>query len=134
MFMRFVTTTAILCAATVPPSVAFAAPAPAATSGACSKLSADFDQAEKALAMTFAEGVGDDSAVRETSRQIESSNFISSAGIAVNLMEAHHCVLPDHAPSTARYLSAALTCVTDRLKNGSSDTPSCKMDSWALTK
>lgn len=132
MFMRLVFTTAILCAAIASPSVAIAAPVPAAPSGVCSKLSADYDQAEKALAMTFAEGIGDDSAVRETNRQVESSNYITSAAIAVNLMEEHHCAsLPDHAPSIARYMSNALSCKTDRLKSGdSSDVPSCKMDTW----
>lgn len=133
MIIRSVVTVAVLFMLSMPPALAVAAPVSTMPGGVCDKLAGEYDQAEKALAMTFAEGVGDDSAVRETSRQIESSNFISMAGIAVSLMEAHHCSMPDHAPSTARYLSPALTCATDRLKNGSPDTPSCKMDTWQPT-
>lgn len=133
MFVRIVSGAALLSAASLPPTIALAAAAAAATSGVCSKLSAEYDQTEKGMAMTDAEGVGDDSAVRETNRQIESSNFISRAGIMVTLMEAHHCALPDHAPSPVRYLSAALSCATDRLKSGV-DAPACKMETWQPMK
>jgi hypothetical protein len=78
--------------------------------------------------MTLAEGVGDDSAPRETYRQIKSSNSLAQANMAVELMEAHHCALPDHVASVKRYFSPALTCSTDRLKTEQPD--SCKMESW----
>jgi len=116
------------------PTVALAAPgAPAASSSTCSGLAKSYDQVEKSLAMTYAEGVGDNSAVRETNRQTENSNDLAKASIVISLMQAHHCTLPDHAPTMGTYISDALTCATDRLK-GSADAPSCKMENWRPTK
>lgn len=73
MYLRIISIAALLGVALAPSASisAPAAPASSSTSGVCSKLSADYDQVEKALAMTFAEGVGDNSAPRETNRQIE---------------------------------------------------------------
>lgn len=117
------------------PSSSIAAPAaaPAAAAGVCSKLAADYDQIDKALALTFAEGVGDNSAPRETNRQIENANYLSRASMMLTLMAAHHCSMPDHAPSDARYMTPALTCATDMIKTGA-DAPSCKTDNWQPSK
>lgn len=131
MFLRATSAAALLCAALVP-EAAIAAPAttPApVVNGICSKLAADYDQVDKSLALTFAEGVGDNSAPRDTSRKIEESNELSRASMMLTLMEAHHCPLPDHAPSETRYMSNALTCSTDILRSGA-DAPSCKTDTW----
>jgi hypothetical protein len=123
---------AALAGAALVPSPSISAPATASTtsgsSAVCSQLAGDYDQVEKALAMTFAEGVGDNSAPRETYRQIESSNSLAQANMIITLMEARHCALPDHAPSIKRYFSPALTCSTDRLKT--SQPESCKMENW----
>jgi len=104
------------------------AAAPSLASGICASLARDYDQIDKALAMTEAEGIGDNSAPRATNRELESSNFLTRASIMVTLMEAHHCALPDHAPSITRYFSPALTCSTDRLKTEQPE--SCKMENW----
>lgn len=133
MLLRLISSAALLCAATAQSGLVLAAPAPAPSvaNGACTKLAADYDQVEKALAMTEAEGVGDNSAPRETNRQVEDSNYLARASMTLTLMEANHCALPDHAPSSIRYLSSALTCATDRLKSPiGSETPSCKMENW----
>lgn len=82
--------------------------------------------------MTFAEGVGDNSAPRETNRQIETSNSLAQGSMIITLMQARHCTPPDHAPSIKRYFSPALTCSTDRLK--AEDPASCKMDNWQATQ
>ena len=101
------------------------------SSSVCPKLATDYDQIEKSLAVTEAEGIGDNSAPRETNRQVEDSNLLTRASMMLTLMEAHHCTLPDHAPSAARYLSSALTCAKDRLKGAlGAETPSCKMQDW----
>ena len=132
MFLRTISIATLVCTA-LTPSVSISAPVPAtsgpASPGVCSKLAGDYDQAEKSLSMTYAEGVGDDSAPRETYRQIENSNDLARASMMLTLMQAHHCALPDHAPSEATYLSNALTCTTDRLK-GTSDPASCKFENW----
>jgi hypothetical protein len=119
------------------PSISIAAPATASNSslGACASLAMDYDQVEKSLALTYAEGVGDDSAPRETNRQMKYANDLSRASMMLTLMEARHCALPDHAPSYLRYLSPALSCAKDRITSAIGDeTPSCKMESWQPMK
>jgi hypothetical protein len=137
MFIRSVSALALASASIlVTPQMATAAPAAAAapaTPGVCSKLAADYDQIDKALALTYAEGVGDNSAPRETNRQIESANYLARGSMTLTLMQAHHCAMPDHASSDSRYISAALNCATDMLKS-SADAPSCKMDTWQPSK
>jgi hypothetical protein len=135
MFVRTLTALAMVGASVLAtPTVALAAPAASAASGStCSGLAKSYDQVEKSLAMTYAEGVGDNSAVRETNRQTENSNDLAKASIVISLMQAHHCTLPDHAPTMGTYISDALTCATDRLK-GTADAPSCKMENWQPTK
>ena len=82
--------------------------------------------------MTEAEGIGDDSAPRQTNRDVENSNSLLRASMVLTLMQAHHCALPDHSPSMATYLSPALSCVTDRLK-GTSEPPTCNQATWQPT-
>jgi hypothetical protein len=135
MFVRTVAALAMAGASVLAtPTVVLAAPAASAASGStCSGLTKSYDQVEKSLAMTYAEGIGDNSAVRETNRQTENSNELAEASIVISLMQAHHCTLPDHAPTMGTYISNALTCATDRLK-GTADAPSCKMESWQPIK
>jgi hypothetical protein len=132
MYLRAFSVAALLSAALLPGKV-IAAPAGAATpavTNVCSKLGGDYDQVEKSLALTYAEGVGDNSAPRDTSRKIEESNDLARASMMLTLMQAHHCSLPDHAPSHARYMSNALTCATDMLRSGGEVPPSCKTETW----
>lgn len=135
MFIRSVTALALLSASVFAgPAAAIAAPTTASpSSGACSGLASAYDGVEKSLALTYAEGVGDNSAARETNRQMENANDLAKASMILTLMQAHHCAMPNHAPSMATYISSALTCATDRLK-GVSDAPSCKMDTWQPIK
>jgi hypothetical protein len=131
MYLRATIVLALVCAACIS-NPTYAAPTggtSAASGGVCSKLSVDYDQVEKSLALTYAEGVGDNSAPRDTSRKIEESNDLSRAFMMLTLMQAHHCEMPDHAPSEMRYMSNALTCATDMLRSGA-DAPSCKTGTW----
>jgi hypothetical protein len=131
MYLRATIVPALVCAACIS-NPTYAAPtggASTASGAVCGKLSADYDQVEKALALTYAEGVGDNSAPRDTSRKIEESNDLARASMMLTLMQAHHCQMPDHAPSDMRYMSNALTCATDMLRSGA-DAPSCKTDTW----
>jgi hypothetical protein len=92
-------------------------------------LIADYDQIEKAMASRWADSISDNSAPRATLREMQDANGLAKAQIIVTLLQANKCALPDYAPSIKRYVSAALTCSTDRLQAGS-DAPSCKMDNW----
>ena len=104
---------------------------PAPTAGTCSRLALTYDGVSKDLASNFAEGLGDNSAPRATLRAIEDSNSLTQAHMALDLMRDYHCPMPKDAPASAYYLSAALTCDTDRLKAKGSDTPdSCDRSKW----
>ena len=131
MYLRSIAISALVSAACIsaPTVAAPTAGTSAAGSPVCSKLAADYDQVDKALALTFAEGLGDNSAPRDTTCKIEESNDLSRASMMLTLMQAHHCPMPDHAPSDTRYMSDALTCATDMLRSGA-EAPSCKTDTW----
>jgi len=136
MVLRAIAAVALVSASFAPTAQVAAAPASpsaSASGGVCAKLTADYEQINKALALTYAEGVGDDSAPRETNRQVETANNLSRASMTLTLMQAHHCSMPDYEPSVARYMSPALTCATDMLKSGA-DAASCKMESWQPSK
>jgi hypothetical protein len=110
-------------------SAAIAQTGTTAAPGKCARLGADFDQVEKALASRWANSIADNSAPRATVREMENANDLSRASMIITLMQANKCALPDHAPSLKRYLSAALTCATERLKSGP-EAPACKMETW----
>jgi hypothetical protein len=129
MVLRTITAAALVGAALAPSQTLAAPAAPATPSGICPSLAREYDGIEKSLASTYAEGIGDDSAPRETNRQVENSNDLMRASMVLTLMQAHHCSLPDHSPSAIRYLSPALSCATDRLK-GVSQPPSCDQSTW----
>lgn len=135
MYLRSISAVAALASA-LSPSVVLAGPpssAASASSGVCASLGTEYDGIEKSLASTYAEGVGDDSAPRETNRRVEASNDLMRASMVLTLMQAHHCSLPDHSPSVARYLAPALTCATDRLK-GTAEPPSCDESTWKSSR
>lgn len=123
---------ALLCAALASPVTTPASAAPRPDAGVCPKLAADYDQIEKALAMTFAEGSMEGNAASEANRQLVASNYLAQASITITLMQANRCPLPDHAPSVQRYFSAALACATDRQKEQSP--ASCKTENWKPTQ
>lgn len=108
-----------------------AAASAAAPAGTCATLMRQYDGASMDLAAGFAESVGDNSAPRATLREMENANALSTAKIALDLMRDNRCPMPKSAPSTATYMSAALTCRTDRFKATGTESPeSCKRENW----
>jgi len=96
--------------------------------GRCPSLQAQWVSIEKELASIEAAGVADDSAPRATYRAIETSNELTKAQLTLTLMQASGCSLPAGAPSSVTYLTAALTCATDRFKDN--QPASCDRSSW----
>jgi hypothetical protein len=100
-------------------------------SPACAKLGADYENASKELAMTYAEGVGDNSAPRATMREARNGNVLEKARLTVELMRGNSCRIPTEPPSLARYLSPALACQTALLgAQGGNLPPACDMSTW----
>lgn len=87
---------------------------------ACAKLSADYENASKALALLFAEGAADNSAIRATMREAREANLRNEARDNLDLMKAHNCALPLSAPSARPYLIQAMDCQTARMQQNSS--------------
>jgi hypothetical protein len=85
--------------------------APAAESAQCTKLRTDYDEASKTLALSKAEDLADDSAVRSNMRKTEDSNTIAQARITFDIMKSSGCKMPDFAPSADRYNLNMLDCV-----------------------
>lgn len=82
----------------------------------CSSLATDYENASKKLALLKAESAADDSAVRATMRETQSTNVIDQARMTMDLMRNNGCAGPTAAPSADKYLVAALNCVAAQTK------------------
>lgn len=87
---------------------------------ACVKLSADYENASKTLALLHAEGAADNSAIRATMRESREANVRNEARDNLDLMKAHKCALPLSAPNARPYLIQAMDCETARMWQNSS--------------
>ena len=83
----------------------------------------------KQLSSIFVEGIGDDSAPRETSRQLRALNVRMEQLIVIQQMQSIGCKLPEQISSISHYLSPALDCGNARLR-GNSESPKCDRDTW----
>ena len=82
----------------------------------CSSLAADYESASKKLALLKVQSAVDDSAIRATMRETQSTNIIDQARMTMDLLKNNGCKGPTAAPSADRYMSAALDCVTAQTK------------------
>lgn len=95
----------------------------------CRQLEGQIRLAEMNMAAEFAEGVGDNSAPRETTRQLRIGNQWAAVQAHLATMQANSCAPISRAISGSRYIGAALACSTDRLR-GQSNPESCKRSTW----
>lgn len=96
---------------------------------ACARLTQQFDRAEKGMAASDVEGLLDNSAPRAQIRAQEIGNSLVQAQIAIELMRARSCPMPDHVPVTSTYWNSAVMCKNDEVK-GVKDSPKCDRDTW----
>jgi hypothetical protein len=83
------------------------------------------------MALTYAQGVGDNSAPRETLRRLEMQLDQQREQMQIEMMIAERCPsLPMDLRQGFQYLSPALKCTTARLKNDSAATQLCMMSEW----
>jgi hypothetical protein len=107
-------------------TLAFAAP-PAPKN--CSELSSAFTTIDKQNALTWTDSLGDNSAPRETNRQLKMLNGQLRQQMLLDALRTQGCPLPNVAAGYMRYLDKALECQTDQLK-GVKDTPKCDLKAW----
>jgi hypothetical protein len=101
-----------------------------AQSALCKQLDAHIQREEKDIAAEIASGMGDNSAPRETTRQLRISNSWSAIHVAMVNMQANHCPPIGRDISDTTYIVAALACATDRLAGATSSPPSCNRTDW----
>ena len=101
-----------------------------AQSQLCQQFDSQIRLAEQNIASEFAEGIGDNSAPRATNRELRVNTYWTQ--IHVNLVQAqsNRCPPITRVISGSHYLSAALTCATDRMRSGGTTPDSCKRSNW----
>lgn len=114
------------------PTVSAQTPAtPAAPKSVCQTLADDYRLVEENLAQSFVDGLADNSAPRATLRAMEEANGLASAALTVAFMRDNKCPLPKRAPSTTKFLGAALECSTARGTVPARETaPQCVRANW----
>ena len=111
--------------------LAIAAQPAFAAENSCANYMKAYEQGAKAASLTWAEGVGDDSAPRATMRNVETSHYLIVEQMNLEMMIAAHCPLPTEGASVNPYLTPAIECQTARLKRGSTpNPPECDMTKW----
>ena len=95
----------------------------------CSQLMEAYDQSAKSASLSWAQGVGDNSAPRATLRELEISNQLIARQINLTLMIQYKCPLPRTPASSNEYISNAVSCSTALLMNKKSP-PECDLKKW----
>ena len=88
-----------------------------------------YESANKNMASIFSEGIIDDSAPRETNRQLRILNERMLQIIVLFQMQAHGCAIQKMPSIIAGYVLQAAKCQTEMSK-GNFDSPKCDRDSW----
>lgn len=94
---------AILVIAALLPGVAAATPI-------CQKYSDQIDTNERLLAQNHADGIGDDSAARESNRLTRENNLLLKNSMTLQLMLQAKCTMPAEADYSVRYAANAANC------------------------
>jgi hypothetical protein len=103
----------------------------------CKELAAAIADSEKAIAGQFSQGIGDDSAPRETTRQLRVSNELAAIQINLVLMERQKCPLPTDPVDThgTVYLSPALDCARITMSGTPAEAKeACNTSNWKRAK
>ncbi len=116
----------------------FCASAAAAETAKCAKFLDDFDRADREIANISASGFGDDSAPRETNRQMRTVVQSLNKSMTLQLLLAHKCpVLPEVADGSGDYSFSALACRTEQIRVGitkASYMKECSVRDWKKNK
>lgn len=75
-------------------------------------------------------GIGDDSAPRETYRQLQLLNERILQLITLQQMNVHGCDIPKKASSEIEYLFPAMKCRGILIEGGSEYSPECDSSKW----
>lgn len=109
--------------------------APLAHAG-CKELTAAVEASQKELAFQHVDGLLDNSAARETNRQLRSLNELQAIRANLVLMQSARCAMPAQPidSSGSEFISAALDCKLAIEKNGvqaDEAKVACKRSDWS---
>ncbi len=100
-----------------------------ATAADCAALLQKYTMMTKRVAMEGADGVGDNSAPRETMRQLKIVNLNLMRQMNLDMMIAGKCPLPTNPVGDGEYLVNALECST-KITQGDHKAKECVMENW----
>lgn len=92
------------------PSVSIPDAKSAAGTGICSELQTAIEWSQKRLSSLSAEGIGDDSAPRETMRSNKTTALLQEINSNVAQLGANKCPVYPHVISTSAYMHNAMLC------------------------
>ena len=109
--------------------VACLLPAARAEEAACANFAHAYEASNKAIGTIIAQGLTDNSAPRQTNRELGMINERLQQPIVLQQMRAYGCRFPTETSSGGAYLLKAMKCENEMLK-GRRDAPECDQDKW----
>ena len=100
-----------------------------ADSELCNKFADAFDHANKNLAMTYANGLSDNSPPRATNRYLEDIGDYLKQLILIQQMKAYDCDLPTTISGVGTYFSDAVDCISAQTK-AEYESNACDLSAW----
>jgi len=96
----------------------------------CQEYERLYTEANKNLASIYVRGWGDDSAPRESSRQLEMLNERIFQLLLVEQMQSHGCSIPKKPSTFSEFLSSAFAC---QFSSKEDRKAKCDSDGWSST-
>lgn len=109
----------------------FVGQAYAAEPDICVKLNNAIDSSQKQMADELSDGLLDNSAARETNRQLRINNELQLISMNVSLLSQNKCKLPSEpiVSNVPGYINSAMVCGAERLA-GNKNSQNCKRENW----
>lgn len=96
----------------------------------CNEFEAALDDYLKLTAKTYVEGIGDNSAPRETTRLLQVNNYLQLANMNLTLLNQNKCAVRSTPISHFKYLSEAMACNLAMLERSDEKDLACDMSRW----
>jgi hypothetical protein len=100
-----------------------------ATTLDCQAFESSIEQSSKQAALLMASGAADNSAARETNRNLEISHKLQVINLNLQLQIANKCPVRKTPINPDVYYGQALICTLDRMK-GEKSPASCELGNW----
>lgn len=101
-----------------------------AQADSCDALQGKYVEQDKELASIKAAGIGDNSAPRESNRQLQAGNVLAKKQLLLTTMSLQKCPLPKSFETS--FIVSALSCATETMRGYNSDAAkeACDRSKW----